>query len=108
MAGIVKLVNWQKPMKNVLYACVPLIILAIYLFGWRVGVMFLLTAVAAYAAEAAFTLPRKEPVSSAVFVSAALFTFSLPPTLPFWMAVLGIVFGIVFGKMVYGGFGRNI
>lgn len=108
MAAKTKLVNWQKPMRNVLYACAPLMALSVYLFGWRVAVMLLLVAAAAFAAEAAFTLPRKEPVSSAVFVSAVLFTFSLPPTLPFWMAVLGIVFGIVFGKMVYGGFGRNI
>ena len=108
MAEKVKLVNWQKPMRHVLCACAPLMALSVYLFGWRAGAMFLLTAAAAFAAEAAFTLPRKEPVSSAVFVSAALFTFSLPPTLPFWMAALGIVFGIVFGKMVYGGFGRNV
>ena len=37
-------------------------------------------------------------------VFVVLFTFSLPPMLPFWMAVLGIVFGILFGKMVYGGY----
>ena len=104
----VKLINWQKPMKNVLFACAPLMVFSIYSFGWRVAAMLVLVVAAAYAAEAAFTRQWKEPVSSAVFVSAVLFTFSLPPTLPFWMAVVGIVFGIVFGKMVYGGFGRNV
>jgi Na+-transporting NADH:ubiquinone oxidoreductase subunit B len=103
-----KWINWQRPMKHVLYASAPLMALAVYLFGWRVAVLALAVSAAAFAAEAAFTRPRKEPVSSAVFVSAVLYTFSLPPTLPFWMAVLGIVFGIVFGKMVYGGFGCNV
>ncbi len=104
----IKWVNWQQPMKQVLFACAPLMAAAIYLFGWRVAVMGVLAAAAAYATEAAFTRRWKEPVSSAVFVSAVLFTFSLPPTLPLWMAVVGIVFGILFGKMVYGGFGRNV
>ena len=101
-------INWQKPMRRVLYACAPLAAFSVYAFGWRVAAMLLLVAAAAYATEALFTRQWKEPVSSAVLVSAVLFTFSLPPTLPFWMAVLGIVFGVVFGKMVYGGFGRNI
>jgi len=101
-------INWQQPMKQVLFACAPLLAASIYLFGWRVAAMLALTAAAAYATEAAFTRRWKEPVSSAVFVSATLFTFSLPPTLPFWMAVVGILFAILFGKMVYGGFGRNV
>ncbi|MBM4163835.1 MAG: RnfABCDGE type electron transport complex subunit D [Lentisphaerae bacterium] len=104
----IKWINWQQPMKHVLFACAPLMVASIYLFGWRVAVMGMLASAAAYATEAVFTRRWKEPVSSAVFVSAVLFTFSLPPTLPLWMAIVGIVFGILFGKMVYGGFGRNV
>ena len=37
-----KWVNWQKPMKHVLFACVPLAAAAVYLFGWRVLAMLLL------------------------------------------------------------------
>jgi Na+-transporting NADH:ubiquinone oxidoreductase subunit B len=103
-----KWINWQQPMKNVLYACVPLLLESVYFFGWRVVALLAVVCAAAVAAEYAFTRQWKEPVSSAVLVSAVLFTFSLPPTLPLWMAALGIVFGIVFGKMVYGGFGRNV
>jgi len=104
----IKWVNWQQPMKHVLYASVPLMFTSVYFFGWRVFALMLLACAAAYATETAFARQWREPASSAVFVSAVLFTFSLPPTLPFWMAVVGIVFGIVFGKMVYGGFGRNV
>jgi Na+-transporting NADH:ubiquinone oxidoreductase subunit B len=103
-----KWINWQQPMKHVLFACAPMLALAVHLFGWRVAVMALLAAAAAFATESAFTRRWKEPVSSAVFVSSILFTFSLPPTIPFWMGIVGIVFGILFGKMVYGGFGRNV
>ncbi len=108
MAQTVKRINWQLPMKRVLYACAPLMAASVYLFGWRVAGLYAVVATAAYAAEAAFTRQWKEPVSSAVFVSAVLYTFSLPPAVPYWIAVIGIVFGIVFGKMVYGGFGRNV
>jgi Na+-transporting NADH:ubiquinone oxidoreductase subunit NqrB len=94
--------------KRVLIACAPLMAASIYLFGWRVAALLVWVAAFAFATEAAFTRRWKEPVSSAVFVSAVLYTFSLPPTLPFGMAAVGIVFGILFGKMVYGGFGRNI
>ena len=33
---------------------------------------------------------------------------SLPPTIPFWIVAVGVIIAIVFGKMVFGGFGMNI
>jgi Na+-transporting NADH:ubiquinone oxidoreductase subunit B len=36
-----------------------------------------------------------------------LFPLTLPPTLPLWQAALGISFGIVIGKEIFGGTGRN-
>ena len=51
---------------------------------------------------------EKAKVSEAVLVSCILFALTLPPSVPFWVAGVGIVFGIVFGKGVFGGFGRNI
>lgn len=47
-------------------------------------------------------------MTSAVFVTGLIFTLSLPPTVPFWMAVVGIVAGVALGKMVFGGFGQNV
>jgi Na+-transporting NADH:ubiquinone oxidoreductase subunit B len=43
-----------------------------------------------------------------VFVTGSLFALSLPPTLPIWMAMVGAAFGVTFGKMVFGGFGKNV
>lgn len=36
-----------------------------------------------------------------------LFTLTLPVTIPFWVAIVGIVFAVTFGKQVFGGFARN-
>jgi Na+-transporting NADH:ubiquinone oxidoreductase subunit B len=47
-------------------------------------------------------------VTESVFVSSVLFALSLPPGIPLWIAAVGIAFGIVFGKMVFGGFGKNV
>lgn len=101
-------VKWQAPMQRVLYALIPVILQAVYLFGWRVIALLAVVNAAAYLAELAFTRQWKQPVTSAVFVTGTLFTLSLPPTLPYWMAVVGVVFGVVFGKMVFGGFGKNV
>ncbi len=103
-----KLINWQLPMKRVLYALVPILLSAIYFFGWRVFLVVAVSNVAGFLAEASFTRREGKPVSSAVFVTSTLFAMSLPPLLPLWMVVVGVVFGVVFGKMVFGGFGKNI
>jgi Na+-transporting NADH:ubiquinone oxidoreductase subunit B len=95
-------------MVKVLWALAPLAATSVYFYGWRAAAMLIWCNAIALATEYAFTKQYKEPVSSAVFVTGTLFAMSLPPTLPFWMAAIGAVFGIAFGKMVFGGFGRNI
>lgn len=101
-------INWQTPMVRVLWACAPLAVASVYFFGWRALATILLCNAVGYGVERAFTRNWREPVSSAVFVTGTLFAFSLPPMLPFWMSALGVAFGVLFGKMVFGGFGRNI
>lgn len=108
MGPTIKLIKWQLPMKRVLYALAPIVAASVYFFGWRALVMLAVVNAAGFAVEYAFTRSWKEPVSSAVFVTSCLYALSLPPTLPYWMAVMGVVFGVAFGKMVFGGFGRNI
>jgi len=63
---------------------------------------------AAFLVEFAFTRARHEPVTSAVFVTGVLLALSLPPAIPFWIAAVGAAFAILFGKMVFGGIGRNV
>lgn len=103
------LVNWQLPMKRVLYALVPVAIAAVYFFGWRALLVILVTNLAAFVTELLYTrIALKTPVSSAVFVTGTLLALSLPPAIPLWIAAVGAVFGVLFGKMVFGGFGRNV
>ena len=95
-------------MLRVCEALAPVAIFSIYLFGWRALLLLLVVTVFGVATEAIFLLPKKKPVTSAVFVTCLIFTLSLPPAVPFWIAAIGIIVGVGLGKMVFGGFGRNI
>jgi Na+-transporting NADH:ubiquinone oxidoreductase subunit B len=101
-------IRWQPPMIKVLWALAPIAVSSIYFYGWRAAVMIAWCNAIALATEYAFTRQYKEPVSSAVFVTGTLFAMSLPPPLTFGKAAIGVAFGIAFGKMVFGGFGRNV
>jgi len=103
-----KLFLIQPMMIRVCYGLIPCLMASVYFFGLRSLVLTALVLVFGIASEGAFTLPRGKPITSAVFVSSLILGLSLPPTIPFWIAITGIVFGIVFGKMVFGGFGRNV
>ncbi|MCE1245486.1 MAG: RnfABCDGE type electron transport complex subunit D [Firmicutes bacterium] len=104
----IPLINWQPPMVKVLYALIPLVLASVYFFGWRCLLVIGTVNLAGFLMEYLFVRNWKEPVSAAVFVTSTLLALSLPPSIPLWMAVVGIVFGVVFGKMVFGGFGKNI
>ncbi len=102
------LISNQKMMRRVLIAAAPLALFAVYLFGLRILLLLAVVNLTAFLAEYAFTRREGKPASMAVLVTATLFALSLPPPIPIWMAIVGCVFGVVFGKMVFGGFGRNI
>lgn len=98
----------QQLMRRVLYSLIPIVIASIFFFGWRTLALLIVVTISGIATEYFFAYKRKQPVSEAVFVSCVLYTLTLPPTLPFWIAIVGIVFGISFGKELFGGFGKNI
>ena len=98
----------QLMMMRVLYALVPVALAAVYLFGWRVLALVGVSCLFAFLAEWSMLYAKNGKISQAAWVTGALFGLSLPPTTPFWVAAVGIVFGIVFGKMVFGGFGKNV
>lgn len=97
----------QKMMRTVLLATVLPILFGIYLYGWRVLTLLLVVTLAGVATEFLFQRHYKKKISEAVFVTCVLYTLTLPPAMPYWMAVVGIVFGLFFGKLVFGGFGTN-
>ncbi|MBN2001040.1 NADH:ubiquinone reductase (Na(+)-transporting) subunit B [candidate division KSB1 bacterium] len=58
--------------------------------------------------EVLFACVRKHEVHEGFLVTGLLFPLILPPTIPYWQVALGISFGVVIGKEVFGGVGMNI
>ena len=57
--------------------------------------------------EVMFAMRRGHEVNEGFFVTSILFALICPPDLPLWQAALGISFGVVIGKEVFGGTGKN-
>ncbi|MGO2234162.1 NADH:ubiquinone reductase (Na(+)-transporting) subunit B [Marinomonas sp. UCMA 3892] len=57
--------------------------------------------------EVLFASVRKHEVNEGFFVTSILFALSLPATVPLWQVALGITFGVVLAKEVFGGTGKN-
>lgn len=102
----------QNIMRRVLFSLLPIYLFCIYAFGWRILVMLACVTLFGVGTEYAIlrSMQGSAPVRmpEAVLVSCALYTLVLPPAVPLWTACLGIVFGILFGKGVFGGFGKNV
>ena len=124
-------VDMKRYMITVVLALVPALLLGIYNAGYQSARAFgeeeLLTAgqifangafmvlpiiIVSYAVggfwEVLFGIVRKHPINEGFLVSGILFPLTLPPTIPLWQAAIGISFGVVMGKEIFGGTGMNI
>ncbi len=57
--------------------------------------------------EIVFAGVRNHEINEGFFVTSFLYTLILPATIPLWQVALGISFGVVIGKEVFGGTGKN-
>ena len=57
--------------------------------------------------ELIFSIIRKHEINEGFLVSGMLFPLTLPATIPLWQVAIGIAFGVVIGKEIFGGTGRN-
>ena len=57
--------------------------------------------------EALFSTIRRHEVNEGFLVTGMLFPLTLPPTIPLWQVAVGITFGVVIGKEIFGGTGKN-
>ncbi|HBQ37048.1 MAG TPA: NADH:ubiquinone reductase (Na(+)-transporting) subunit B [Rhodobacteraceae bacterium] len=57
--------------------------------------------------EVLFSVVRGHEVNEGFLVTSMLFVLILPPDVPLWQVALGISFGVVIGKEVFGGTGKN-
>lgn len=58
--------------------------------------------------EGLFAIIRGHNISEGFLVTGLIFPLILPPTIPLWQAAVGISFGVVIGKEIFGGSGRNL
>ena len=57
--------------------------------------------------EVLFCIIHRHEINEGFFVTSIVFALIVPPTLPLWQAALGISFGVLVGKEMFGGTGRN-
>ncbi len=69
--------------------------------------LYIVTMVVGLSLEVLFSVVRKIEVNEGFFVTGMLFPLILPPTTPLWQAALGVAFGVVLVKEVFGGTGMN-
>ena len=58
--------------------------------------------------EAAFAIFRNHEINEGFLVTGFLLPLTLPPTIPLWQVGLGVAFGVLIGKEVFGGTGMNV
>ncbi len=105
--------NVGRIMFTVWLALLPASLYAVYLFGWPVLNLFLITVATALLAEAATLWLAGKDVRSGIsdgsgLLTAWLLAMTLPPWAPWWIATVGAVFAVVVGKQVFGGIGQNL
>ncbi len=101
-------IDLKRFMSMVIISVVPCVLAAFYFFGLRFLAMIIVSYAAGLAVEALFSIVRKEDINEGFFVTGMLWPLILPPTLPLWMVGLGVAFGVLVGKELFGGTGRNV
>ncbi len=101
----------RRIMLDVCIALLPALAGAIWFFGWRCLTVTLVSVAACLVFEWAYRRVMKKDDTcgdlSAV-VTGMLLAFICPPTIPYWVVILGALFAIVLVKQLFGGIGQNI
>jgi Na+-transporting NADH:ubiquinone oxidoreductase subunit B len=69
--------------------------------------LYIVTMVVGGTWEVLFSMVRKHPINEGFFVTGLIFPLILPATIPLWQAAIGITWGVVIAKEVFGGTGMN-
>lgn len=100
----------DKVMRLVIYALLPATLLAIYFFGLPALSTLLICTLGCVGFEALSCKLLKQPPTIAdgsAALTGILLAFNLPPSIPWWIALLGAATAILIGKQIYGGLGYN-
>ena len=104
-------VTTQTIMRDVLIALVPALIGSVYFFGFRALTVTAVSALAAFLFEKLYCRLIKQNDKTydlSCLVTGVLLAFVCPPTIPYWMIIVGDAFAIILVKMLFGGIGKNI
>jgi Na+-transporting NADH:ubiquinone oxidoreductase subunit B len=58
--------------------------------------------------EAGFAIVRNHEINEGFLVTGLLLPLTLPPTIPLWQVAMGVAFGVIIGKEIFGGTGMNV
>ena len=100
----------DRIMLYVVIALLPASLFGIYNFGFSALLLIIVTIASCVVSEYLFdkVTKRKNTIRDlSAVVTGLLLALNLPPTLPWWMAVLGGAFAIVVVKCLFGGLGQN-
>ncbi len=98
-------------MLDVIIGLTPAMIAAVIFFRLHAIALVATCVIACMATEGICNLIRKKANTLddlSAIITGIILAFSLPPAFPLWEAVIGSVFSIAIGKMVFGGLGANI
>jgi Na+-transporting NADH:ubiquinone oxidoreductase subunit B len=106
--GLDSTTNWRGWFLDYLISYDPASIWDCFVHGMAYFLpLFVVIFLVGIAFEAWFASKRGHEINEGFFVTSILFTLTLPATTPLWMAAVGIAFGVVIGKEVFGGTGKN-
>ncbi len=106
--GQSEVANWRGILLNGLVGFDPNSVFDCLVHGLAYFIPLYITVfVAGIIFEIWFASKRGHEVNEGYFVTSILFTLTLPPSIPLWMAAIGVIFGVVIGKEVFGGTGKN-
>ncbi|MEQ8485252.1 MAG: NADH:ubiquinone reductase (Na(+)-transporting) subunit B [Pseudomonadales bacterium] len=106
--GVTGLDNWRGFFVGLLSSYDPGSVWDCLIFGLAHFLpLYIVVFASGIAFEIWFASKRGHEVNEGFFVTSILFTLTLPATTPLWMAAVGIIFGVVIGKEVFGGTGKN-
>ena len=100
-------IDLKRYMTMVILGLLPCFAAALYFFGLRVLAMIFVSYLAGGLVEVLFAVVRKEDINEGFLVTGFIFPLVLPPAVPLWMVGLGCAFGVLVGKELFGGTGRN-
>ncbi|RKY08643.1 MAG: hypothetical protein DRP66_04110 [Planctomycetota bacterium] len=105
---VVDNIDIKRYMSFVILALLPAVLASVCFFGFRVIAIIMVSYMAGGAVEVAFAIIRKHDIHEGFLITGLIFPLVLPPTTPLWVVAVGVVFGTMFGKEMFGGTGRNI